>query len=157
MVVNFVRSIYLSIVGELFPPERYRIILALVKAFGHVSHITRAIISSFLNFLFLHWTSDVIFLLSFQSFCSHAEGTMKFRSWPFAWVLVFYYLSYGPHILFSKVSLTSQSGSFALQAVMGYSGIALIPRSTLTHGLQWTPAPSPEEEPPSGQSHNLFK
>ena len=48
---------------------------------------------------------------------------------------VFYCLSYEPLILFSNVSsasLISQSGSFALPAVMGCTGIALLPRYTLT-------------------------
>ena len=41
---------------------------------------------------------------------------------------------------------------------MGRTGIALFPRYTLTHGLQWKPLPSPGlEEPPSGQSRNLLK
>ena len=55
-------------------------------------------------------------------------------------------LSCGPLILLSKVSSTSlisQPGSFALPAVMGYTGIALLSQSTLTHRLQWIKLPSP--------------
>ena len=80
---------------------------------------------------------------------------------PLHGIPVSYCHSYGPLILFSKVSSTSiisQSGSFALPAVMGCIGIALLPRSTLTRGLQWTPLPSLGlEEPPSGQSHDLLQ
>ena len=56
---------------------------------------------------------------------------------------------------FSKVSsasLISRSGSFCTTG-----GNALLPRSTLTRGLQWTPLPSPVlQELPLGRSHNLL-
>ena len=61
-----------------------------------------------------------------------------------------------PLILFSKVSsalLISQSVSFALPAVMGRTGIALLPRSTDS----WATMDTASEEPPSGKSHNLLR
>ena len=74
---------------------------------------------------------------------------------------VLYCLSCGPLLLFYKVSsasLISQSSSFALTAVMGCTGIALFPRSTLDSRATMDTASSPGlEEPPSGQSHNLLK
>ena len=44
---------------------------------------------------------------------------------------VFYCLSHGPLLLFSKCS-------FAQLVVMECAGIALLPQSTLVYGLQWT-------------------
>ena len=46
----------------------------------------------------------------------------------------------GPLIIFQGItaSLIGQSGSFALPAVMGGTGIVLLSQSTLTHMLQWT-------------------
>ena len=80
---------------------------------------------------------------------------MKFGNRLFAGISVSYCLSCRPLILFSKVSsvsLISQSDSFA------GTGIALLSRSTLTHGSKWAPLPGPGlEEPSSGQSHNLSK
>ena len=80
---------------------------------------------------------------------------------PLHGIPVSYCLFYGLFILFAKVSFASvisQSGSFALPAIMGCTGIALLSRSTLTHEPQWTPPPGPGlDEPPSGQSHNLLK
>ena len=43
-----------------------------------------------LNIIIINnWSTDVFFLLFFQSFCSHTESTMKFGSWPFVWDLRF--------------------------------------------------------------------
>ena len=40
---------------------------------------------------------------------------------------------------------------------MGCTGIALLSRSTMTHGLQWTPLPSPGlDKSTLGQPHNLL-
>ena len=66
-------------------PRRFRITLALVRPFGNVPNVIRTILRSFQISYFSNWFSDVFFLLFFQSFCSHVEGTMKFSSWPFAW------------------------------------------------------------------------
>ena len=86
---------------------------------------------------------------------------MKFGSLPFAWDPRTYCLSCGPIILLSKVSsasLTTQSGSFELSAVMGCTGIALLSQSSLTGGPQWKLLPGPRlEEPPSEQFHYLLK
>ena len=88
---------------------------------------------------------------------------MKFGSGPFAWdlrILLAIAFLVGPIILFSKVSSASLGGgSFALPAVMGCTGVALLSQTTLTHRLQWTfMPPTPGlEEPPLGQSHNLLK
>ena len=93
------------------------------------------------DFLLLHLSSDVVFLLFFQSFCSRAEGSMKFSSWPFAWDPRFLLTFLWALISYSKVtsaSLISQSGSFTLPAVMGSTGVALLSQSTLIHRLQWT-------------------
>ena len=55
------------------------------------------------------------------------------------------------------IYIISQSGSFALPAVMGGTGITLLSQSTLTLGLQWTMFPSPRlENPSSGQSLNIL-
>ena len=43
----------------------------------------------------------------------------------------------GPSYYFTAF-IISQSGSFALVAVMGDTGIALLTHFTLTHWLQWT-------------------
>ena len=118
--------------GELSPPGRYRITLALVRPLGHVPHLIRAILRSFLIYYF---STDL-----FDIFCSHAEGTMNEVVDPLHGIPVYYCLSYGPLIIFSKVSsasLISQSDSFTLPAVMGCTGIALLSQSTQTHRLQW--------------------
>ena len=55
-------------------------------------------------------------------------------------------LSCGPLIFISKVSsapLISQSGSFALPAVMGCTGVALLSQSTLTHNYNGHSASEP--------------
>ena len=110
--------------------------------------------SSFLTTL-LHYSSVWFFLL-FHLYCSHARDmceihtpcmesryaivhakcSLIFRSvnnshWPINWC--------ESRILFENVSsasLISQSCS------LGCTGIALLPRSTLTHGLQWTQLPT---------------
>ena len=71
---------------------------------------------------------------------------------PLHGIPVLYCLSCGPLLLFSNVS----SASLIIQS--GGNAIALLPQSTLTHGLQWTQLPNPGlEEPPSGQSLKLLK
>ena len=57
----------------------------------------------FPDFLLLNWSSDVFFILFFQSFCSH-EWNMVVD--PLREISVSYCLSYEPLILFSKVSLS---------------------------------------------------
>ena len=139
---------------------RYRITLALVRPFGHVPHLIRAIIRSF------QITYSTNLLMSF--FCSSFNLSVLVRrvQWnlavnPLHGIAVPYCLSYRPLILFSNVSsasLISQSGSFALPAVIGCTEIALLSRSTLTYGPQWIPLSGMMlEEPPTGQSHDLLK
>ena len=54
-------------------------------------------------------------------------------------------------------SLICQARSFALPALIGCTGIALLSQSDRTHRLQWTMLPSLRlEEPFSGQSHTLL-
>ena len=54
-------------------------------------------------------------------------------------------------------SRIGQSGSCALNVVMGGTEIALLSQSTPTQRLQWTMLPSPGlEEPSSGISYNLL-
>ena len=138
-----------------------RIALALVRPFGHVPHLIHAILR---YFPISYFSTDLLMSFSYSS--SNLSVLMRRVQWnlvvdPLHGIPVSYCLSYGPLILFSKVSsasLISQSGSFALPAVMGCTGIALLSRSTLTHGPQWTPIPGPRlEEPPSGQSQNQLK
>ena len=54
--------------------------------FGHVPHLFRAILR---YFQISYFSTDLLrsfsFLLFFQSFRSHAKGTMKFGSRPFTW------------------------------------------------------------------------
>ena len=148
------------------PPGRYRITLALVGPFGHVPHLIRAILRSFhISFI----STDLLMSFSYSSF--NLFVLMRRVQWnavvdPLHGIPVSYCLSCGLLILFSKVSsasLVSQSGSFALQVVMGCTAYRdciapAIYSDSWPHGLQWKPLLSPvREEPPSGQSQNLLK
>ena len=128
--------------------ERYRVTMALVSrvqgiltrwlyARHWLGPLDMSLILFVSSFVFSRFPTlpliyhDVFFLLLFQSFCYHAEGTMKFVCWPFACdlrsLLPFLY-----YIIFQGLfRLISQSGSFALPAVIWCTGISLLPRSTL--------------------------
>ena len=101
--------------------------LETVRAFGHVPHHIRAILRSFL----ISYFSAVLLmfsltLLSIFQFSCGVQWNLLVD--PLHGIPVSYCLSYGPFISFSKVSfasLISQSGSFALPAVMGCTGIAV--------------------------------
>ena len=132
---------------ELRPPGRCRITLALVKPFGHVPDLIRAILR-----YFQISDSSTDMLMSFLTLPS-IFVLMRRVQWnmvvhPLHEIPVSYCFSCGLLILFSNVSsasLIGQSGSFALPAVIGCTGVALLQglRSTLTVRLQWTLFPSP--------------
>ena len=66
-----------DLIGGAALPGRYRITLAPVRPHGHVLHLIRAILHSL---QISYFSTDAFFLLFFQSFCSHAEDSMKFGS-----------------------------------------------------------------------------
>ena len=118
------------------PPGRFRITLALVRPFGHVPHFIRAILRSF---QISYFSTDLLmsFSYSFNLFVPMRRVQINLEVDPLHKIPVSYCLFYGPLILFSKVSSISQisqSGSFALPAVMECTGIALLSRCTLAHG-----------------------
>ena len=92
---------YLSLIDlqqrELRPSGRFRMVLALVKPYGHVSHPIRAILRSFQIFYFY---TDVF--ISLPSFCSHAESTMNEVVGPLHGIPVSYCLYYGPSYYFPR-------------------------------------------------------
>ena len=71
---NSLFNVLFSLALSGYSRASYRITLALVRPFGHVPHLIRVI---FRSFQICYFSTDVFFLLFFQSFCSHAEGTMN--------------------------------------------------------------------------------
>ena len=74
----------------------------------------------------IKFSTDLLMLFFYSSFNLSVE--------PLHGIPVSYCVSYGPLILFSKVSSASlicQSGSFELPALMVCTGFALLPRSTM--------------------------
>ena len=147
--------------GEPRPQGKFRITSALARPFGHVPGLTCAIFRSFQIYCF---STDLLMYFTYSSF--NLSVLMRRIQWnlvvdPLHGIPVSYCLSYGPLLLFSKVSsasLINQSYSFALPAVMVCTGIALLPRFTLTGGPQWAPLPGTGlEDLPLEQSHNLLK
>ena len=137
MLFNFVWPI----VGGAVPPREIRITLTLVRPFEHVPDLIRAILRSL---QISYFSTDLLMSFSYSFF--NLSVPMRRVQWnlvvdPLHGILVSYCLSYGPLILFSKVSSASLIGqhcSFALPAVMGGTGIVLLSQFTLTHRLQWT-------------------
>ena len=106
------------------PQGRCRIILAQIRSFESVPSLISAFVLS--DFLLLHRFADV-FSYSFN-LSIHMRRYNEIWKFSLDGIPVFYCLSYGPLLLFFKVSsasLISQSGSFALPAVMRCRGIAL--------------------------------
>ena len=151
-----------SIWCGLRPPERYRNTLALVRPFGHVPHLIRSIIRSFQIYYF---SSDFLMSFSytfFQSFCSYAEVTMKFGSWPFAWdpriLLSFLWSAY---IIFQGLFRPANLPIWQFCTTGGNGmyrdciAFVVYSNSQATMNIM---LPSPGlEELLSGQSHNILK
>ena len=114
--------------------------------------------SLFTDFLLLHRSSNVFFLLFFQSFCSHAEATMKFSSWPFAWdPRILLPFLWAPYIIFPglfrlhkqpiwQFCTTGSNGRY--KDCIAFAVFCNSQATMVITGL---------EEPPSGHSHNLLK
>ena len=84
-----------------------------------------------MSFVLSYCSTDVFFLFflfpsgGYNEICQLTLCMESRILLPFLWA---------SYIIFH--GLFRQSGSFALSAVMGCTGIALFPRSTLTYGLQ---------------------
>ena len=115
---------------------------ALVKPFEHVPHLILFVPSFDLFRLLSSLLISHVFLFPFLSpFCSYAKCPMNEVVNPVHEIPVFYYLSYWPLLLFTKVLPPPQLANLVVlhyrrTAVMGGAGIASLSQSTLNHSLQ---------------------
>ena len=130
------------------PPERYRISLALVRSFGHVLHLIRAILRSF---QISYFSTD---LMSFCCFSFDLFVLARRVQWslvvdPLHGIAFLMSPSYYFPLFFRLPNLPTQY--FCTTA--SNESIALV-----AYRPQRTPLPGQGlEELPSGQSHNLLK